>query len=198
MISNTLAMSVLFKAGIVTLGTVARVLGLANAVRFDLEMILSELRGKTPEEITDIATRAGLVVFFPRPGELMLDIDEPFAAACVRLGARINSGAVQSCLNKANIRFGRSLFITSRGGNLHAYIQMNIDISDYERIVIQAALRSDPVRDILSMLRLRDGNQGDYHMALFETEEQAELVRKWRMENTVTAADIKEYESVSL
>lgn len=141
---------------------------------------MSELKGRTQKEISDMAAQAGLVTFFPKPCELMIDIDEPYATASVKLGAKLGSGPVAITLRKANIHILGQLFTVSKSGNLHAYVDLDMDIEDHERIIIQAAFRSDPVRDILSLMRLREGNQEHYHMSLFETEDQAKLVKIWR------------------
>lgn len=175
------------KAKIVGLKQVSSAFGII----FDFEMWMSELKGRTQGDITKMAAEAGLVTFFPKPRELMIDIDEPFAAASVKFAAQIGSGAVMAAFDKAQIHFVDTLYTVSKSGNLHAYVALDVDITDYERLIIQAALRSDPVRDVLSMLRLREGKQEHYHMALFETEDQAKLVRKWRVRQTVMDARVR-------
>ncbi len=46
---------------------------------------------------------------------------------------------------------------TSKSGNLHVYLKLANPISNTERLVFQAALGSDPVREILSLARLKRG-----------------------------------------
>lgn len=79
-ITHRMLVPQMYKAKIVGLKQVSSALGIS----FDLEMWMSELKGRTQEDITKIAAEAGLVTFFPKPRELMIDIDEPFATASVK------------------------------------------------------------------------------------------------------------------
>ena len=66
----------------------------------------------------------------------------------------------------------------SHGGGAHIYLRMNVDLPRIERITLQACLGSDPVREMLSLLR--HWNDGYMPVVLAETQEEAMKVRKWR------------------
>ncbi len=67
---------------------------------------------------------------------------------------------------------------TSQHGNKHVYIRLSRSVSDFERLILQSVLGSDPVKETLTLLRLLQG--GDGAVCLFETELAARLVREWR------------------
>lgn len=123
---------------------------------------------ETVESITAVADERGLVAFFPMGNELFLDFDGD---------AKIN----QRVLDIVTEQFGWAATLTtiSQSGNgLHMYIRLNDHLSNRDRVALQAALGSDPVREALSIVRLDKGSSA--HSALFETEIEAERVTDWR------------------
>lgn len=142
---------------------------------------MSELGGQTQDEISLKATEINLVAFFPRANELMLDLDEPYESAVIKWNLHPDVPVVKA-MAKEKIRIVSRLFTKSKSGNAHLYIRLSRSLETQERIILQACLRSDPVRDFLSLCRFWKANETDkyYCVALFETQEAAEEVKKWR------------------
>jgi hypothetical protein len=60
----------------------------------------------------------------------------------------------------------------SRGGNRHIILRVGMQISDLERVLLQAVLGSDPQREVLAWIRIRQGIP--YPSSLFKPREQAD------------------------
>ncbi len=65
------------------------------------------------------------------------------------------------CIIGVNFSFGDLVppykETVSKGGKIHIYVTLKEPITNAERIALQAALGSDPKREILSLARLRRG-----------------------------------------
>lgn len=135
----------------------------------------STVAQRSEEEAIDIASSAGLVAFFPRDDEAFLDIDDT---------AYIPRNKVMDALNAAENMADRlavvsSIVTTSKSGNKHVYVRFDRPLLLLERLVIQAVLGSDPVKEALTLLRVLAESTGA--IALFETPDQAKRVERWRM-----------------
>lgn len=152
--------------------------------------IMSRSLARTKAQVEQVARdRGNLAVFYPKPDELLLDIDEPYPTAVIRMGASLqpeNNRIVSEGLGYNGIFIMSTLYTLSPGGNLHVYVKISKYIGDLERVVIQAVLKSDPLREVLNMLRVSQ-EDGNYSMALFETDEMAKLVVKWRRDYLLTS-----------
>jgi hypothetical protein len=93
------------------------------------------------------AKNNGLRIVLPEPRQLQLDIDsttlpEDYPEQLYILGQQ----------NKIlNVRQ-----TTSKSGNLHVYIDLDLDISPVERVLFQLALGSDRKRELLTFFNLSD------------------------------------------
>lgn len=92
-----------------------------------------------------------LVVVYPKPNQLFLDIDDDEALA--------KFDKVSSLL-AAKYGGGYHHTITpSRSGGTHRHVTITLekDVTPMERITLQAILGSDPLRELLSLDRLKAG-----------------------------------------
>lgn len=137
------------------------------------------------ELVEQLAKEKGLVVFYPRPWELFLDLDNhsPDHAPWV-----LPIHAV-SLRKEYDVRVRTT---RSAGGHMHAYVALldldflvtgtaSLVLTARERVGIQAALGSDPKRELLAIQGLMSGVfEGRCHSVLFETPDQATTVLLWR------------------
>lgn len=145
------------------------------------------LAGQTRGEIDKIASRKGLIAFYPKDRELLIDFDEPFETGVIKLAAHLGTSPVSLTLKSADeIEIVEQFFTRSKSGRTHAYILMNCDLNNQERCLLQALFRSDPVREAYNLIRTMRNEKDS--IALFETPDQAKLVQKWRYDITVGRA----------
>lgn len=129
---------------------------------------------RSEEEAVGIADAMNLEAFFPLENEVFLDIDSrEYLRRKAVIEALFNAGEENS------IAIVDELVTNSKGGNKHVYLRLDRKISPLTRLVVQAVLGSDPVKEALTLLLLRAGGTGA--VALFETPKQAERVRHWRI-----------------
>lgn len=100
---------------------------------------------ETREEYIAKCEAEGLVVCYPKEDELFIDIDnekhyEEYQRTSAILFREADITQVKETISKS-------------GTGKHIRIKMPFAMSDVERIAWQAALGSDPVRELLSMLR---------------------------------------------
>lgn len=145
---------------------------------FDAAMLNTDRQHSTvgqrsKEEAVKIAEEKDLEAFFPLEDEVFLDIDsKEYAPRQAVIEALFNAGEENS------IAVMDELVTTSKSGNKHVYLRLNRKLSPLTRLVLQAVLGSDPVKEALTLLRIRAGGTGA--VALFETPQQAARVRQWR------------------
>lgn len=129
----------------------------------------------TVEDIEKVAASRGLIAFYPLDHELTIDLDEVYSEF------ESYDGITASVLNSMQSN-GYSVLSTlrtvSKSGKQHIYYRLNRDLDRMERIILQAALGSDRVREFLGMMRCQLGSEVD--TVMFETPGQAELVKEWR------------------
>jgi len=103
------------------------------------------------------AATAGCVVVEPESGELQLDIDLNIELA--KAGKLHRFNRVMACLERNDIT-ATSEFTESKSGNTHMTVQLDELVNHPEhggplmRIALQAIMGSDPVREMLGILRL--------------------------------------------
>lgn len=124
------------------------------------------LENTTKESLEDKAESLGLVCFFPLPNELQIDLDN---------GALMTSLA--SCLSSNGFNIVSTLTTISKNRGEHVYLKLGVEISDTERIILQACLGSDRKREFLGYIRLAANAQPS---CMFETPLQAKKVERWR------------------
>lgn len=147
---------------------------------------VSKVKGRTAAECQSIGTQKGLVTFFPKDREVLIDLDEPFATTCVKTQAKIATG-IGKLLADHGLESISQLYTVSQSGNAHLYLLMNDDITIIERCLVSALLGGDLQREAFNLIRFR-GGEADGAICLFETPEQAKLVREWRMTYSVRLA----------
>lgn len=130
---------------------------------------MSEVGQRTKEDVIDEADTLGLVAIFPEPRELLIDLDE---------GMVLHPKMEQVIGDNGFIVASKLITISKSGHGSHTYMLLNKYISQSDRIIFQACFGSDPVREVLSMIRLYEGATAV--TALFETKLQAARVAKWR------------------
>ena len=106
----------------------------------------------THEESLAAAAKQGLAVITPKANELFVDIDsdasfEAFTTMVAKL-AEFEPGTQWQCA-------------PSKSGlpKRHAVVTLTREVGDIERIALQAILASDPLRELLSYVRVRAGQE---------------------------------------
>lgn len=128
---------------------------------------------RTKEQIAAVATERGLICLFPSNYELTLDIDKSFRRTY------LDDSRVLQVLDMNKLMIQEPLLFTrSASGNTHIWIRLIRPMDIASRVALQAALGSDPIRETLSILRYQCGSKAA--SVLFETEEGAAEVQKWR------------------
>lgn len=105
------------------------------------------------------ANRLGLDLVLPGPDEIFVDLDSP--AESQIFNSRFD--LFRELWPDATVRFTVSV-----SGNTHAYVKSRSlpPMTDSERIALQAALGSDPFREMLAIWHARAGYQ--YTSVFFE------------------------------
>lgn len=123
----------------------------------------------------DNAAVLGHIVDFPADNELQIDLD-----------SEADKERFYRSFEILSREFGvpTAVWNTSKSGEgHHVRITMPFDLTPWQRIALQAALGSDPVRELLSAVRL---HAGDPHPTLFfELPETMPLIRRAKL-NTAT------------
>lgn len=121
---------------------------------------MSEVR----EDAVEKATRLGLLLVKPGPNEVFVDLD-----SLEERGAfKRRFDMAKKLWPKISVRYTVS---SSGGDKRHAYVTIpELDaIGNHERIAIQAALGSDPFRELLAVFHGRAGYE--YTSVFFEKPE---------------------------
>jgi len=127
-------------------------------------------------QVEEVAEKMHLVCFYPDDYTLQLDLD---------YGRTLNDRAF-NILEKNGYRVLSTLTTRSKSGNHHMYIRLETPLDAPDRIALQAALGSDPVREALSVLRNLHPDS-EYCSVLFETPKEEVKVRLWQAAfNTAT------------
>lgn len=113
------------------------------------------------------AEALGLVCTWPTPHELQIDLDGPADRARFERAFSILSEHI----DVKNVEVTPS----SGGKGWHVRILLPFEVKDYERVAWQAAMGSDPVRELLALLSLHTG--AGIPTVLFETEKIVALLK---------------------
>jgi len=100
------------------------------------------------------AEELGLVCVTPQPNELFIDVDsEESYQRYIK---------ASQCLSSNNFQVDLVRATPSKSGGPHMHIVLRVtatySLTDMERILLQACLGSDPIREILSYLRIKYGS----------------------------------------
>lgn len=102
----------------------------------------------TKEQLEVIAAEKQCSLLIPKPNELFLDVDT------IQQLDRVNA-SLKVLDDNGIIYQKKELF--SKSGNRHIIISLPFDVSDELRVAFQAALGSDPKRELLACLRILAG-----------------------------------------
>jgi hypothetical protein len=126
---------------------------------------------ETNDDPNEAAKELGLVVVESNSTTLLLDIDSKTAY-------RQTERLLES-LNKNLPDLVHSVHqTTSKSGNLHIYIKLNEPLPLETRLLLQAALGSDPMRELLSYIRTTKGIR-KVASVLFETTQAAQHAQQF-------------------
>lgn len=130
---------------------------------------MSEVR----EDAVEKAKRLGLKLVLPEPDEVFVDLDSD--AELTVFQGRL--GLLQQLYPSASATYTRSV-----NNHHHAYVTIPelAPIGDHERIAIQAALGSDPFREMLAIYHGRAGYK--YTSCFFEVPERHEAMMQTELE----------------
>ncbi len=100
------------------------------------------------EQTIEDAIAAGFRIEYGNNSTLQIDIDDKLKLPdLLKLWKRF----------KSNLKITRVILTNSKSGNLHAFIHLKYPIATpRERMLLQAALGSDPVREILNWREVDD------------------------------------------
>ena len=105
------------------------------------------------EEAADVAAAKGCVIVHPKRNELFIDIDSIEAwnnfQKCFEVLTKTEAATISTRTRSPSGKLHRE----------HIVIKMPRDVTDEERILLQACLASDPLREMLSLMRLRAGDE---------------------------------------
>lgn len=116
--------------------------------------------------VEDKASSLGLFVVRPDAFTLLLDFDSP------EQWSKFLGDLLPTFIQFEEVE--RVHWTESANGNKHVYIRMKNALGIVERIAFQAALGSDPKRELLGLIGERNGKENA--TVLFEKEEAAEVV----------------------
>lgn len=133
-----------------------------NTINEDTECVRAEYDVNEGREryLARVAAE-GLFVQYPKPNELLIDLDTK---------EQVDEFLSQIKLLVREVVILKIEVTTSFSGNRHVYIQLDRPISPIERIAWQAALGSDPKRELLSLIRASRGDK--FPTILVETTEE--------------------------
>ena len=117
---------------------------------------------QTLGEAFDIAAAKGCFVRIPGPRELFIDIDSEEANANFER-------LLKACPGDLVERVDRTPSPSGRPGHYHIVVTIGRDLkSDSERVLLQACLGSDPMRELLSWRRIENGSDSASVSIFFE------------------------------
>lgn len=138
---------------------------------------MSEIKQQRRSDVEALAAERGLIAFYPGPRELFIDLDK---------GMELNVGLMTGLNDSEKMPFfdlDNVLYTTSRNGNIHVYVRTIARLDDASRIALQAALGSDPKREMLGVFKCLLVHC-DCVSVLFETPSEAERVAEWKSKET--------------
>lgn len=103
--------------------------------------------------VAEKCEREGLILSLPAANELQLDLDDEGSHERFMLSWEIL--ARELGLDPTGYRMTKS---RRKERGLHVRIELPFDVTPWQRIALQAALGSDPVREVLSCIRLMAGD----------------------------------------
>jgi hypothetical protein len=115
--------------------------------------IEEEYHVDTWEEGGKKALEAGFKIVPARKATVLLDLDTPEDVA--RYEAILER--IQKPMGHAWGLKEVERWKSKSGVGTHVHLEMTSDLNEYERVALQALLGSDPVRELISLMRMRHG-----------------------------------------
>jgi hypothetical protein len=134
---------------------------MSNEFKYVPRQNLSQQYARTYQQCVEQATTLGRVVVLPKSNELQLDIDSEqdlvaFKARFDRLSKVLSE---MSTKRPAIVRWNVTPSPSGRDGRYHVTISLPYDVhGEAHRILLQACLGSDPLREILNWRRYESGD----------------------------------------
>lgn len=110
------------------------------------------------QEAIDRAKKENLLVVFPKPNELLIDIDN---AEDLKTFKRCHN-VLEEHFGIVGIETAGSM--SGRADHLHITVTLETEVTDLQRVALQACLGSDRMREILGLVMALSG---DPHPTLF-------------------------------
>jgi hypothetical protein len=111
------------------------------------------------EDLEDLAKDSNCIVIYSEDNLLLLDLDNDESVKTFH--RNIDTFRNNYSVKKINEW-------KSKSGNLHVAIEMNDNIDFRERLLLQATLGSDPKKELLSLIRHREGMESRICSVLFK------------------------------
>ena len=149
-------------------------------------------------EAEEAAADRDLVCIVPTDYELTIDLDD------LNLTGSNSTLRLDVLESMTTVVRGEPLYVISQSGEgLHVYVRLWVPFRVAERVALQAALGSDPIREMLSIQRLAimiDETDLDsvVPVMLFETPASAEAVADWRARFPTEEDNVEEWRAVML
>ncbi len=119
----------------------------SELIKFETEMYEESF-----EDFVKRAERKGLKIVYPKPNQLQIDIDTDDQYKTFQ--------RMEVALYKY---FGIKNKVETVSGNglpgRHITLDLGYDIDDMERILLQSVMGSDPMRELLSYIRIKSGHE---------------------------------------
>lgn len=128
---------------------------------------MSYTSARTVSEVEALAAKLGRRVVYPKPNELQIDIDSADAYANhLRLLDAFERGG-ETVIDKVV-----SVSPSAKSGHFHVTITLARNVlGSRERVMLQALLGSDPMRELLSYQRVEAGSPAQAVSVFFELPE---------------------------
>ena len=110
----------------------------------------STIYSEDREVYMDRKLSEGFVIYRPEDNELLLDLDTPIQ--------RLKFGEIYGrlCFEYPGISY--KWWVSESGNGTHVVVVLPFPVSMELRLALQAILGSDPVKELLSVFRLREGD----------------------------------------
>jgi len=117
---------------------------------------------RTTRDVEALAAAKGLRVRYPQPNELFIDIDSAEAYAQFK--------RLREVFERGEPIVGTTIAASpsEAPGHYHAIVTLRRDVLPRERVMLQALLGSDPMRELLSYRRVIAGSDPEAVSVFFE------------------------------
>ena len=118
------------------------------------DAVMADKYIESRQQYVDRVKKEGFTIYYPEPNELLLDID-----------SEENFNHFKEMFNRFNdelpydlMWLRRKVYDSKTPGHKHISVKFPWNLTDHERILYQVLLGSDPVREMLSVFRIWNGD----------------------------------------